>query len=231
MYKVLREEKKYLIGLEEALSGAGRLEQVMIPDPHNGPHGYAVRSLYFDTVFDDDYEEKTAGVELRRKIRLRIYEPHAATAKLEMKQKQGARQLKRSLSVKREDAERIIAGDLSPLLTYKEPFAAELYAYMQMKCYRPKTIVEYNRKAFIAKEKNIRVTFDSNIISTESSFDIFSDRLNMNYVLDPYDVVMEVKFNGFLLDYIRQMINCADRSELSVSKYVLARQNAYRTHI
>ena len=100
-----------------------------------------------------------------------------------------------------------------------------------MKCYRPKTIVEYNRKAFIAKENNIRVTFDSNIISTESSFDIFSDRLNMNYVLDPYDVVMEVKFNGFLLDYIRQTINCADRSELSVSKYVLARQNAYRTHI
>ena len=100
-----------------------------------------------------------------------------------------------------------------------------------MKCYRPKTIVEYNRKAFIAKENNIRVTFDSNLVSTESSFDLFSDCLNMNYVLDPYDVVMEVKYNGFLLEYIRSLINSTDRSETSVSKYVLARHNAYRTHI
>lgn len=231
MFKVLREEKKYLIGLEEALSKAGCLEQVMIPDSHNGPHGYLVRSLYFDTVYDTDYEEKQSGVELRRKIRLRTYDPSADSAKLEMKQKQGSRQLKRSLTVSRDDAYRIIEGDLTPLLSYSDPFAAEIYAFMQMKCYRPKTIVEYNRKAFIAKENNIRVTFDSNLVSTESSFDLFSDCLNMNYVLDPYDVVMEVKYNGFLLEYIRSLINSTDRSETSVSKYVLARHNAYRTHI
>jgi hypothetical protein len=44
-------------------------------------------------------------------------------------------------------------------------------------------------------------------------------------------VVLEVKFNGFLLGYIKELINSADKSELSVSKYVLARQNAYQTHI
>ena len=53
----------------------------------------------------------------------------------------------------------------------------------------------------------------------------------MNPVLDPYDVVLEVKYNGFLLDYIKGIINSIDKSELSVSKYVLARQNAYQTHI
>ena len=47
-------------------------------------------------------------------------------------------------------------------------------------------------------------------------------------VLDPGAVVMEVKYNGFLLDYIRRMINTVDQSELSVSKYMLARQNGYR---
>ena len=83
----------------------------------------------------------------------------------------------------------------------------------------------------IAKENNIRVTFDNRIVATESCFDIFSDRLNMNPVLDPYDVVLEVKYNGFLLGYIREMMNSIDKSELSVSKYVLARQNAYQTHI
>ena len=102
---------------------------------------------------------------------------------------------------------------------------------MQIHAYRPVTIVEYRRKAFIAKENKIRITFDNQIVATESSFDLFDPNLNMNPILDPYDVVMEVKFNGFLLGYIRQLIDSINRSELSVSKYVLARQNAYQTHI
>ena len=207
------------------------LSQVMTEDPHNGVHGYVIRSLYFDTLYDGDYFEKLAGVETRRKIRLRIYDPNADFAMLEMKQKQGANQLKRSLSLSRSDAVALTKGDYSPLLSYKEPFAAECYALMRCRCYRPKAIVQYHRKAFIAKENKIRVTFDNQIAATESSFDLFSPTLNMNPVLDPYDVVLEVKFNGFLLDYIRRIINSIDRSELSVSKYVLALQNSYQTKI
>ena len=48
---------------------------------------------------------------------------------------------------------------------------------------------------------------------------------------DPYCVVLEVKYNGFLLDYLRELINSVDRSELSVSKYVLARQNGCQTRL
>ena len=80
---------------------------------------------------------------------------------------------------------------------------------MHSRCYRPKTIVEYNRKAFIAKENKIRITFDSRIVSVESCFDLFSPRLNMN----------------------PELINSVDRSELSVSKYVLARQNGCQTRL
>ena len=83
----------------------------------------------------------------------------------------------------------------------------------------------------IAKENKILITFDNQIVSTESHFDLFSKKLNMNPVLDPYDVILEVKYNGFLLSYIKEMINSIDKSELSVSKYCLARQNAYQTHI
>ena len=220
MNRVFREEKKYLIGMAEALQRSHLLGQVMREDPHNGVHGYRIRSLYFDTVYDEDYHEKLAGIETRRKIRLRCYDPAAGYAMLEMKQKQGASQLKRSLRVTREDARRLITGDYTPLLQSREAFAAE--------CYGPKAIVEYDRKAFIAKENKIRVTFDSRIVATESSFDLFDARLNMAPVLAPGAVVMEVKYNGFLLDYIRRMINTVDQSELSVSKYMLARQNGYR---
>ena len=189
-----------------------------------------ISALISDT-WDDDYFEKTAGIECRRKIRLRIYYTDNNFAMLEMKQKQGACQRKRSLKISRDEAERMIRGEYSILLSYEEPFAAEIYGLMQKKCYRPKTIVEYHRKAFIAKENKIRITFDNQIVSTESHFDLFSKKLNMNPVLDPYDVILEVKYNGFLLSYIKEMINNIDKSELSVSKYCLARQNAYQTHI
>lgn len=231
MDTVLREEKKYLISIEEFVKKSHILQQFMMQDEHNGTHGYLIRSLYFDTPFDDDYFEKTAGIECRRKIRLRIYDTDNNFAMLEMKQKQGACQRKRSLKISRDEAERMIRGEYSILLSYEEPFAAEIYGLMQKKCYRPKTIVEYHRKAFIAKENKIRITFDNQIVSTESHFDLFSKKLNMNPVLDPYDVILEVKYNGFLLSYIKEMINSIDKSELSVSKYCLARQNAYQTHI
>ena len=206
MNRVFREEKKYLIGMAEALQRSHLLGQVMREDPHNGVHGYRIRSLYFDTVYDEDYHEKLAGIETRRKIRLRCYDPAAGYAMLEMKQKQGASQLKRSLRVTREVAQRLITGDYTPLLQSREAFAVECYA----------------------KENKIRVTFDSRIVATESSFELFDERLNMTPVLAPGAVVMEVKYNGFLLDYIRRMINTVDQSELSVSKYMLARQNGYR---
>lgn len=231
MNTVLREEKKFLISVAEFIQKSGELEKVLHQDEHNGAAGYTIRSLYFDTPFDEDFFGKQDGLETRRKIRLRCYDPKQDFAMLEMKQKQGTQQLKRSLKVSRADALKLINCDFSPLLYYKEEFASEIYGLMQYKCYRPKTIVQYSRKAFIAKENKIRITFDHNIVSTESSFDLFSENLNMNPALDPYDVVMEVKYNGFLLEYIKQMINSIDKSELSVSKYCLARQNAYQTHI
>jgi len=228
MLKVNREEKKFLINVDEFRTKSHYLDGIMIQDDHNGTDGYMIRSLYFDTVYDDDFFEKLDGIETRRKIRLRIYEPNSRFAKLEIKQKQGAMQLKRSLTMSREDAQSLILGKYDVLLNYNEEFAKECYALMQYRCYKPKTIVQYNRKAYIAKENKIRITFDNNITATESSFDLFSDKLLLNPVLDKFNVVLEVKFNGFLLDYIRQFINSINKSELSVSKYALARQQSYQ---
>ena len=42
-------------------------------------------------------------------------------------------------------------------------------------------------------------------------------------VMDPCCLVLEVKYNGFLLSYIKDLLNLVERSELSVSKYCLAR--------
>ncbi|WP_291573139.1 polyphosphate polymerase domain-containing protein [Clostridium sp. UBA4548] len=223
MNEVLRQEKKFLISLSQFYQYSHNLSKILQVDSHSQEDGYMIRSLYFDTLDDKDYHEKEEGVELRRKIRLRIYDPKANFALLEMKQKQGALQKKRSLRLNKEDAQRMIQGNYSVLLKYKEPFAAECFSLMNMFCYRPKTVVTYKRKAFIANANDIRVTFDHHIIGTESSFDIFSDTLVENSILDPYLGVLEVKFNGFLFAYIKDMLNECDTSEVSVSKYSLGR--------
>lgn len=223
MNEVLRQEKKFLISLEQMYRHSHHLSQIMHEDPHNGAEGYRIRSLYFDTLEDRDFEEKEEGIELRRKIRLRNYDPSADFAILEMKQKQGALQKKRSLRMSREDALALTRRDYGVLLKYKEPFAAECFGLMNSWCYIPKTVVEYKRRAFIAKENKIRVTFDHHLIATESNFNIFDEQLLMNTVLDPYLAVLEVKYNGFLLSYIKDMLRECESSETSVSKYCLAR--------
>ena len=94
---------------------------------------------------------------------------------------------------------------------------------MQINGYTPKTVVEYDRMAFIAKENKIRITIDRNIRATEANMNLFDERLCLYPVLDPFNAVIEVKFNGFLLSYIKSILSALDKSELSVSKYCLAR--------
>ena len=179
MNEVFRQEKKFLISIEEFYKFKALFSKVMYEDAHSKEHEYyPVRSLYFDSIDDRDYQEKLDGVEVRRKIRLRNYGADSEFALLEMKQKQGEFQKKRSLKLSKEDALELIKGNYSILLKYKETFAKECYAVMTMHCYRPATVVTYHRKAFIAKENKIRVTFDYNIVTNESDFNIFSKTLN-----------------------------------------------------
>ena len=73
------------------------------------------------------------------------------------------------------------------------------------------------------EENNTRVTFDSDIRATESSFDIFDSNLCLYPVYSTEKTVLEVKYNHFLLSYIKDIINSVDKIETSVSKYCLAR--------
>ncbi|MGN0962185.1 MAG: polyphosphate polymerase domain-containing protein [Clostridia bacterium] len=227
MLNVLRQEEKYPLNLQEAIQYCHRFSLLLMPDRHSAEGSYMVRSLYFDTVDDKDFFDKLTEQNIRRKIRLRIYSPDADTAKLEMKQKNGNYQRKRSLAVSRADALALIDGQTSVLLNYPEDFAAELFGVMTTECYRPKSIVEYQRRAFMARENNIRLTFDSGLRATESSLDLFSENLPMVPVFDADKVIFEVKYNGFMLGYIAEIISHVNRRRISASKYCLSRSMGY----
>lgn len=223
MNEVLRQERKFLIGLPDYYHHSGNLSKFMLEDPHNRGDGYPIRSLYFDSLEDRDFQEKVDGVGTRRKIRLRCYGPDSDFALLEVKQKEANLQKKRSLRLSRDAAAHLIRGDYSVLLTCPEPLAQECYAVMNIHSYQPCSVVEYRRRAFITRENKIRVTFDHHIVGTESNYDIFDSQLTQYPLQDTALVVLEVKYNGFLLSYIKDMLSNCAAGEISVSKYCLSR--------
>ena len=231
MLNVLRQEEKYPLNLQEAIQFSYRFSQLLMPDSYSADGSYMVRSLYFDTVDDRDFFDKITEQNQRHKIRLRIYSPDAVTAKLEVKQKSGCYQRKRSLTISREDALALIDSRYFVLLNYSEDLAAELFAIMTAECYRPKSIVEYQRQAFMARENNIRLTFDSRICATESSMELFSPNLPLNPVLDTDKVIFEVKYDRFMLDYIKEIISNVNRRNISSSKYCMSRSIGYPLQI
>lgn len=223
MRQVTRKEKKYLLDIACASMLRARLAGVLASDDHNGVNGYAVRSLYFDTLNNRDFYERLDGVDPRRKVRLRTYDPASDFCMLELKQKQGDNQVKRSLALTANEGRELIAGNYDILLRQTDPFAAEMYALMSINGYMPASVVEYNRMAFVAQKNKTRITFDTNMRASELNFNIFDSNLALYPVFDPFNVVLEVKYNGFLLSYIRDILNTVNKSEIAVSKYLLAR--------
>lgn len=222
---VFRVEKKYEIPYILAMQLKNTLESTLKSDINNKDSGYMVRSLYFDTIFDNDYKDKEDGIEYRKKLRLRTYDLDSNILKLELKEKKGELQLKRSLVISREMGKRLINCDYSVLLEIDSDFSREIYYLMNTKLYKPKCIIEYSRQAFIVEENNTRITIDSNIKATEVNMDIFSKNLQLCSV--SHKTILEVKYNNFLLSYIKDIVNGANTSEISASKYCMARNIGY----
>lgn len=220
---VLRTEKKYRLNLVEREKMVTLLSQVLAEDSHSYGAGYRVRSLYFDTPQNTDFYDKLAGLECRRKIRLRIYEKGASTGKLELKEKQGALQRKRSVTLDKESCLQICRGDYTPLLRLDFPFALELYTRMEQYMYQPKCIVEYDRKAFAVAMNDTRVTFDSNLRANFTQTNVFSEDIAFSPIDYKGYSMMEVKYNHFLPAYVKRLVSLPDYMQVSASKYVMAR--------
>ena len=137
--KTFRHEYKYVLPYGEMLSLRTKFNELLEID--RSYDGYMIRSLYFDSVNDDDYYDKLGGELERKKIRLRIYEPDGELVKLELKAKHDYHQLKESLIINKEDAKELIKGNYGSLLNYKDDLANRLYVIMMKVYYRPKFII------------------------------------------------------------------------------------------
>ncbi len=219
-----RHELKYIINNSDIWALRNRLRFVMERDPHVGRGGrYFIRSLYYDNIDDDLLYEKLDGVSYREKFRIRIYNAEDSFIRLEKKIKKNGMCRKEEQRLTREEAERLIAGDVEWLKEREEPLLKDLFYQSRVKGIKPKTIVEYTREPYIYRYGNVRVTIDSNVRTGLHSKDLFDPDLLTVPVLDNGKSILEVKYDAYLPDVIKLLVQSGSRELTQASKYAFCR--------
>ena len=217
-----RHEWKHELNYLDLLSIRQRLQAVMEPDEHAVDGKYHIRSLYFDNLSDKALLEKLDGVNRREKFRIRYYNRDPSVIHLEKKSKLSGLGTKFSAPLTAEEAQKIVDHDIDWMLASELPLVQELYCKMRCQGIRPKTIVDYTREPFIYAPGNVRVTFDYDIRTGLSC----TDFLNPDCITVPAGdapILMEVKWDEYLPDIIRDAVQTPGRHAAAFSKYAQCR--------
>lgn len=219
-----RHELKFYINYKDYWLLKGRLKHVLKLDSNANEKGeYFIRSLYFDDIYDTALFEKNFGVCRRAKYRIRTYNMSDKFIKLEKKSKIGAYISKESTSITREEYNLIMNNDLSFLKDSESILKKDYYIAMRNKLLRPKVIVDYEREAYISDISEVRITFDKQLRVAMNSNDIFNPNLATQCLIPMPTMILEVKFNEFLPNVVRNMLNVEAREFTAISKYVFCR--------
>lgn len=199
-----------------------RLGAVMQSDPYAQNGVYEIRSLYFDTPDDRALREKTDGVNIREKYRIRLYNLDTSVIHLERKYKHGNLGYKETAALSPERAQAIARGEIDWMAHADNPVLLGFYTRMRNECLRARVIVEYTREPFVYAPGNVRVTIDS---SLRAGYAV-EDFLNPDCVTVPIPdapCILEVKWDAYLPDVIRDAVQLPDRRGASFSKYAACR--------
>lgn len=219
----MRHEHKFYLNYLDYTVIRSRLSVVMQADTHVSADGrYLIRSLYFDNAADKALREKADGVSQREKFRIRCYNGNHDFIRLEKKLKSGGLGTKISARLTKEETQRIIDGDIAFMKDSGRPLLTELYGKMTTERLRPKTIVDYTREPFIYDAGNVRVTLDYDIRTGLSCTDMLHDVPTVP--TEPGLVILEVKYDNFLPDVIRDIIQLRNREVSAFSKYMSCRK-------
>jgi len=218
----LRHEWKHEINTSDLITIRHRLRAVAAYDIHAVNGTYQIRSLYFDDSEDTALRKKIDGVNKREKFRIRYYNYDRSLLFLEKKSKINGLCSKESVLLSAEEAQKIVDGQLDWMQTSDRALIHELYCKMRTQGLIPKTIVDYTREPFVYTAGNVRVTLDTNIRTG-----LFcTDFLNPDCVTIPAGdcpILLEVKWDAFLPDIIRDAVQIDSRRVGAFSKYAACR--------
>ncbi len=220
----LRHEIKHEISTSDYIALQQRLKFIAQKDPNVDESGrYKIRSLYFDNVDDKALNEKIMGLNNREKFRIRYYNGDTRYIKLEKKGKIDGLCYKKSTPLTVEQCEQIINNDIKWMRFSENPLLVELYTKMNFQQLRPKTLVDYIREPYIYKPGNVRITFDSCIKTGINSKELFNQQTAAMNVHNFNKIILEVKFDEFLPEIIRDIIQLGHRRNSAFSKYAACR--------
>jgi len=221
-----RSEYKHVIsfGAKQALQS--RLEKILPKDENAQRLPYLVKSLYFDSAYDQALGQCLAGEPNREKFRLRYYDHNTGFIRLEKKVKEGSRGYKLSTRVSMDEAKQLIQGDLSFITDKNDQLLLDFALKSRMSLLRPKIVMDYLREAYVYQVENTRVTIDyrmrSYLCAGDYAQGFFSE--NCPYLGEDHGkYLLEVKFDRYLPEFIRNLVQIGETSGTSNSKYVLGR--------
>lgn len=218
-----RHEWKHEINICDMMTLRHRLQAVAQIDAHAKDGLYRIRSLYFDTPDDKALREKLDGVNVRDKFRIRYYNADTSFIQLEKKSKLNSLCRKTQTSLTREQAQKIVDGDIDWMAKSADGLIIDLYHRMRGQCLAPKTIVDYTREPYIYPAGNVRVTLDYDIRTGLRC----TDFLNPDCVTIPAGdagIILEVKWDEYLPSIIRDAVNLEGRRSTAFSKYAICRR-------
>jgi hypothetical protein len=217
-----RHELKYIINDGMAQMLASRLKTLCRPDRHADESGrYRVTSLYFDDFCNTAVTDNLIGQSRRKKFRIRIYNGSDTFIRLERKQKNGWGCLKESAMLTRIDCDRLCAGGAFGGVAPLDCGSAVLRDFAlaeRTRLLRPRVIVDYVREAYLYEPGSVRVTLDRGVRAAVGTTDLFVPDAVYAPAFAPADVILEIKYTGFLPGPIAALTQCAARRQ-SASKY------------
>lgn len=217
-----RHEVKHEISQSDLQILRGRLRALMKPDPHARDGKYEIRSLYFDDWDDTALREKLDGVSRREKYRLRFYNRDPSVVHLERKVKCGGLGFKETALLSAGQARAIASGAPCFGADGDDAQLRALLSQMQSRGLSAKVIVDYTREPFVFSAGNVRVTLDYDIRSALRCTDFLNpDCITVPVAGNP--CILEVKWDSFLPDVIRDAVQLGDRHAAAYSKYAAAR--------
>lgn len=217
-----RHEWKHEITISDMMTLRARLRTVATPEKHGKNGTYNIRSLYFDDIFDTALREKIDGVNMREKFRIRYYENDTSFIRLEKKSKINGLCNKLWTRISIEETKRILSSDIQWMKDDSRALVRELFIKMKDKGLRPKTIVDYTRDAFVFPAGNVRVTLDYNIRTGLNSVDFLSSD-SLTVPAGDAPIILEVKWDEYLPDIIRDAVQLEGRRSAAFSKYAACR--------
>ncbi len=218
-----RNEWKYLVTDADLAVLGARLKVLLPMDKHQTGSAYAIRSLYFDDLQNSCLRENEAGVDDRRKFRLRLYNGSSERIQLEIKEKLHGKTHKSSCLVSADECRRIMEGAAPPIGPGTPAPRNLLSVAMRTAGMAPKVIVEYERTAFVGRSGNVRITFDRNISACVQLGSFLEPKVHLTPILPAGQHVLEVKFDEFLPDYVAQALELGKLRQTAFSKYYLCR--------